>query len=56
MHCGIITVSFPWLQLLEFWLCVLEDHFGCFTLAWLHLLGDLLRYHRELPCRDPCGG
>lgn len=35
VHCGVITVSFPWLQLLAFWLCTLEEHLYCFTLAWL---------------------
>lgn len=35
----VITVSFPWLQLLELWRCALQDHLDCFTLAGLCLTG-----------------
>lgn len=30
LHCDIFSISFPWQQLLGFWLCTLEDHLNWF--------------------------
>lgn len=47
----VITVSFPWLQLLELWRCALKDHLDCFTLAGLRLEIQLVVVPAEVDVR-----